>query len=317
MKSEFEFIHYIKKSFGLKAIGDDCAVLPKDDKTDMVVTADMLVEDVDFRLEWTRPELLGYKALAVSLSDIAAMGAGPKWAMITIGIPENLWETDFVKRFYEGWTELSAEFNVELVGGDISLSPDKFLVDSIVGGEVPSGTAVLRSGARHGDAIFVSGRLGGAAGGLRLLEKTDRREVDDGWRHRLINRQLRPSPRIDLGKHLREFGLASSMIDLSDGLSSDIHHICEESEVGAELDASLLPIDEDLKNVFDPDDLIAVALNGGEDFELLFSAPEEKISALKNHGVTRIGTITENIGVVELRDGAKIVDLRPLGYRHF
>jgi thiamine-monophosphate kinase len=317
VKSEFEFIHYIKKSFGLNAIGDDCAVLPKDEKTDMVITADMLVEDIDFRLEWTTPEFLGHKALAVSLSDIAAMGAEPKWALITLGVPEGLWETDFVKRFYEGWTELSARFDVELVGGDISRSPDKFVVDSIVGGEVPRGTAILRSEARPGEGIFVSGRLGGSAGGLHLLEKTGEHRFAEDWKQRLIDRQLRPLPRIELGTHLREFGLSSSMIDLSDGLSSDVYHICEESGVGAELDASLLPIDEDLKNLFNTEEILGVAINGGEDFELLFSVPDEKISLLKNTDVYRIGTVTENIGVVELKDGEKTVVLQPSGYRHF
>jgi thiamine-monophosphate kinase len=317
VKGEFELINYIKKSYGLSAIGDDCAVLPKDDKTDMVITADMLVEDIDFRLEWTTPEFLGHKALAVSLSDIAAMGAEPKWAMITIGVPEKLWESDFIKRFYEGWTELAIEFDVQLIGGDISRSPDKFFVDSIVGGEVPKGNAVLRSGANAGDAIFVSGRLGGAAGGLRLLEKTDDRGASEDWKQRLMERQLRPTPRIELGKYLRESSVASAMIDVSDGLSSDIHHICEESAVGAELDASLLPIDEDLKTFLDPDELLPLALNGGEDFGLLFTVPAEKISLLKNDDVSRIGTITQNTGVVELRDGERTIALQPSGYRHF
>ena len=129
MKDEFDFIHYIKKSFGLRAIGDDCAVLPKSDDSDLLVTADLMVEDIDFHLDRTRPEDLGHKALAISLSDIAAMGGEPVWAMLTVGIPEKLWETDFVKRFYEGWNGLAAHFGVELVGGDISRSPERFLVD--------------------------------------------------------------------------------------------------------------------------------------------------------------------------------------------
>ena len=166
MESEFEFINYIKKSYGLNAIGDDCAVLPKDGKTDMVITADMLVEDVDFRLKWTTPEFLGHKALAVSLSDIAAMGAVPKWAMLTLAVPESLWRTDFVKQLYDGWTALANQYEVEVIGGDISRSPDRFVIDSIACGEVEKRQAILRSGAKVGDAIFVSGCLGGASGGL-------------------------------------------------------------------------------------------------------------------------------------------------------
>ena len=170
MRSEFEFIQHIKEKYSLDRIGDDCAVLPKDDKTDMLVTSDMLVEDIDFRLEWTTPEFLGHKALAVSLSDIAAMGGDPKWAVLSIGVPERLWRQDFVDRLYKGWHELAREFGVELVGGDISRTPDKLVIDSTVFGDVPKGEAIFRSGARPADRIFVSGTLGDAAGGLKLLE---------------------------------------------------------------------------------------------------------------------------------------------------
>ena len=161
-RSEFDFIQNIKNKFLLGRVGDDCAVLPKNDKTDLLVTADMLVEEIDFRLAWTTPGLLGHKALAVSLSDIAAMGGQPVWAMISIGVPEKLWKTDFLDRFYDGWFALARQFNVELVGGDVSRTPDKVTIDSIVGGEVEKGRAVLRSSANPGDAIFVTGTLGGA-----------------------------------------------------------------------------------------------------------------------------------------------------------
>ena len=315
MKGEFDFIRYIKKSFGLRAVGDDCAILPKDDRSDLLVTADLLVENIDFRLEWTMPEDLGRKALAVSLSDIAAMGGKPAWALLTIGIPESLWESDFVKRFYEGWTELAEHFEVQLVGGDISRASE-LVIDSIVGGEVPKGAAVLRSGARAGDAIYVSGSLGSAAAGLQILEKANQ-FVPDSRHERLIEFQLRPTPRVELGRWLLEYRIPTAMIDLSDGLSSDIHHICELSGVGADLDASLIPIDKDLKNSFSANRALAFALNGGEDFELLFTVPEEKIFLLKNAQVSRIGTVTGNAGVVQLRDGNEIVELQPSGYRHF
>src|SRR5688500_5710321 len=160
MRSEFDFIRHIKKKYDLKHVGDDCAVLPKDSKTDLIITADMLVEDIDFRLGWTTGELLGAKALAVSLSDIAAMGGTPKWAMLTIGFPKRLWNTDFVDKFYLGWTTLADHHGVELVGGDVSRTPAKLVIDSIVAGEVPKGEAILRSGANPGDSIFVTGSLG-------------------------------------------------------------------------------------------------------------------------------------------------------------
>jgi thiamine-monophosphate kinase len=315
VKSEFEFINYIKKSYGLTAIGDDCAVLPKDDKTDMVVTADLLVEDVDFRLEWTTPEFLGHKALAVSLSDIAAMGAVPKWAMLTLAVPEALWETDFLAQFFDGWTALAKQYSVDLVGGDISRSPGRFVIDSIACGEVDKGQAILRSGAKPGDAIFVSGSLGGAAGGLKILEREG--SIGKSGSANLVERQLRPNPRIELGRCLVENSIANSMIDLSDGLSSDLHHICEASDVGAELDLRSIPVDEDLVHGFGNDESLSLALNGGEDFELLFTVAKEKISMLENQDVTRIGTITKHSGIVELIDGATRSKLYPSGYRHF
>ena len=204
MVSEFQFIENLKSKYSLDKIGDDCAVLPKDAKTDLLLTADMLVEDIDFRLEWTTPEFLGHKALAVSLSDIAAMGGEPKWAMLSIGVPENLWNTAFIDRFYEGWFAIANEFGVELVGGDVSRSPDKVVIDSIVGGEVAKGKAILRSTAKPGDLIFVTGTLGGAAGGLKLLErgflytKEIREHTSD-----LLLRQLKPQPQLNIAKLLQ------------------------------------------------------------------------------------------------------------------
>src|SRR5215204_747686 len=174
MPSEFEFIRNIKEKYGLRHIGDDCAVLPKDSKTDLIITADMLVEDIDFRIQWTTAEMVGHKALAVSLSDIAAMGGTPKWAMLSIGIPEPLWKGTFVDKFYQGWFGLAKPYHVELVGGDVSRTPDKVVIDSIVGGEVSRGNAIARSGARPGNSIFVTGSLGGAAAGLKLLESGTR-----------------------------------------------------------------------------------------------------------------------------------------------
>ena len=165
--------------------------------------------------------------------------------------------------------------------------------------------------------MFVSGSLGGAGGALRLLEKADVSRKPGPWQKRLIKHLLSPNPRVELGRWLLKHGVASAMIDLSDGLSSDVHHICELSKVGAILDASLLPIDEDLRKLFDTDEALAFALNGGEDFELLFTVPPEKLSLLENSDVTHIGTITETAGVVQLIDGDRSIKLQSSGYRHF
>lgn len=317
MRGEFDFINNIKKRYGLKHVGDDCAVLPKDDKTDLLITADLLVEDIDFRLDWTTPELLGQKALAVSLSDIAAMGGEPRRAMTSIGVPEQLWDSDFVDRFYEGWSRLAATFGVELIGGDVSRMPDKFVVDSIVIGELPKGSAVPRSGARAGDSIFVTGTVGGAAGGLLLLESGVRFKEANNRRKELITRQLRPTPRVETGIYLRESGFASAMIDLSDGLAADLHHICGASGVGALLEADLIPFDENLVEISPAGKGHQSLLSTGEDFELLFTVPMEKISSLECGIITRIGIITTNVGVIEVASGGERWFAPPAGYRHF
>ena len=315
--TEFDFIHYIKKSFGLRAIGDDCAVLPKNDQFDTVVSVDLMIEDIDFRLNWTSPKNLGHKALAISLSDIAAMGAQPVWSLLTLGVPDHLWNTSFLREFYQGWTELAGQFGVELAGGDISRSPERLVIDSFVGGEVEKGKAIMRSGAKSGDRIYVSGKLGGAAGGLRLMESYDDSGDGGSWKTRLIDRQLRPTPQVALGRRLLRDEIASAMIDLSDGLSSDLLHICEDSGVGAELNASAIPIDKDLVTLISEEEALTLALNGGEDFELLFTVPEEKAHLLTSDLVTCIGVITDAASGVQLKDGNQKTPIYPLGYRHF
>jgi thiamine-monophosphate kinase len=319
MSSEFEVLEKLRRKFSLEKIGDDCAVLPKDSKTDLVITADMLVEDIDFHMTWAKPEFIGHKALAVSLSDIAAMGANPTWAMLSIAVPEGLWDTKFIEKFYAGWHKLAKKYKVELVGGDISRSPDNFVIDSIVAGEVPKGAAILRSTAKPGDGIFVTGELGGAAAGLKILDEW-------GWYNpdlpeeklKLIEKQVKPTPEVLIGKLLQNNSIATAMIDISDGLSSDLHHLCRASGVGAKIYARKLPVDRNLKAVIkSPAERLELALNGGEDFELLFTAPKKYFSLLESTRFWRIGEITPNIGVIELTVRGETRVLAPQGYRHF
>jgi thiamine-monophosphate kinase len=313
--NEFQSIENLRSKYSLGKLGDDCAILPKDADTDLLVTADLLVEDIDFRLNWTKPEFLGHKALAVSLSDVAAMGGTPKWAMLSLGIPENLWNTGFIDQFYEGWFALAKKFDVELVGGDISRSPDRLLIDSIAGGEVPKGKAILRSGAKPGDAIYVTGSLGGAAGGLKLLEQgvmIDSNSLES--QDHLMLSQLKPSPQLTIANLLQSLDITTAMIDISDGLSSDLSHICRESGVGARIYADTLPIHDDLRDFFSPDACLEIALHGGEDFELLFIAPPQKNGSVPG---TRIGEITSETGNIYLVKDDNIEILHPKGYKHF
>jgi thiamine-monophosphate kinase len=326
MKTEFEFIKNIQQKYSLKKIGDDCAVLPKDSKTDLVITTDLLVEDIDFRIEWTKAEFIGHKSLAVSLSDVAAMGAKPVWSMISIGVPEKIWKTDFIEKFYDGYFRLAKNFNVELIGGDVSKTPDKIVIDSIVAGEVKKGKAVLRSSAKIGDLIFVTGELGGAAIGLKLLENGEK--LEKSKYKKFLLRQLAPNPQTEIGQIIGAKNLATSMIDLSDGLSSDLFHLCQNSKVGAKIFADNIPVEiqnskfiqnfkdsklkaSDIRPVFD----------GGEDFELLFTVDPKKNSQLKKHlekyKISHIGEITANAEIIELVTDKKSAILEPKGFRHF
>jgi thiamine-monophosphate kinase len=312
MKSEFQFIQHIKDRFSLSNVGDDCAVLPKDEVSDLLMTTDLLIQDVHFRLEWAKPADIGHRSLAVSLSDIAAMGGTPLWAMLSIGIPKNLWNNEFLNEFYTGWHSLAQKFAVELVGGDISSSPNKLVIDSIVIGEVAKGKAVRRSDAKAGDLIYVSGTLGAAAAGLRRLKEGAFENAD------LIQKQLRPMPQMELGKHLVQLGIVTSMIDISDGLSSDLGHICESSGVGARIVSEDLPIDPGVTRSFpDNEEQIDLALNGGEDFELLFTVSPNAENALADLPVTRIGTVTDQEGTLELEKNHLTRQLIPKGFKHF
>ncbi|HEY6046479.1 MAG TPA: thiamine-phosphate kinase, partial [Pyrinomonadaceae bacterium] len=169
--NEFDFISQLREqvrsrktsSRVLAGIGDDAAVISQAFGSDSVITSDLLIEEIDFHRASTPPRLLGHKALAVSLSDIAAMGARPVYSLLSLGLPEEVWRTDFKDKFYEGYLVLADRFGVTLAGGDISRSPERILIDSIVAGEISSGSAIMRSGARPGDRIFVTGTLGGAA----------------------------------------------------------------------------------------------------------------------------------------------------------
>jgi thiamine-monophosphate kinase len=345
--NEFDFIKKIRAlaqeratSSGLvQGIGDDAAVLKSFVGTDVVVSSDLLVEEIDFRRDTTHPNLLGHKALAVSLSDVAAMGARPRWALLSIGVPNDVWQSEFLDKFYEGFFQLASRYGVELIGGDVSRTPDKIVIDSIVIGECLMEREVYRSGAKPGDQIYVTGFLGDAAAGLRLIERgarlhspttkdtplsTTGEAVSEPYPvDYLLLRQLQPEPRVGWGLLLGGQRLATAMIDISDGLSSDLNHLCAESRVGALIEASSIPIDPIVRDLsgrraLDP---LMLALHGGEDFELLFTVPPPHIAKLPNRvdgvSITRIGEITETSEGVRIAEGSRTWNLEPGGWEHF
>lgn len=335
-RSEFDFINSLRQRAGsiatkslVAGIGDDAAVFRGAAGKETVITADLLVEDIDFRRTTTPPYFLGHKALAVSLSDIAAMGARPRWSLVSIGVSDDIWQTDFVERLYDGVLDLAQRYGVQLIGGDTSRTTDNIVIDSIVVGECGPGMSVMRTGASPGDEIFVTGSLGAAAAGLRLIERgahlaeQNLGDEDSQKLDHILLRQLRPEPRVGWGMVLGEEGLATSMIDLSDGLSSDLNHLCEASDVGALIDSSLLPVDDRVtelcgRRALDP---LQLALHGGEDFELLFTVKPGAAARLprKVDGVEikRIGTIRSASEGVKISEGLRTWELKPGGWMHF
>ena len=293
-------------------IGDDCAVLRLQPAQDTLVTTDFSLEGIHFRRDWHSPESAGYRCLSRGLSDIAAMGGEPVAAFLSLALPRKLPQS-WVRGFVRGVMTLAKKFGVTLAGGDTAVSPKGILADIIVIGAVPKGKAVLRSAARPGDHIYVSGDLGGSAAAVLRMQRNPKKKLNP----RDYRRHFFPEPRIELGRLLREKRLASAMIDTSDGLSTDLAHLCEESGVGAELQAALIPragVDRPTRAVD-----LGLALHGGEDYELLFtSSPGKRVpSQIAGVALTHIGSITRTPKML-LRDTKGVEhELKPRGWEHF
>lgn len=281
-------------------MGDDCARLVPSPGMELSVTADMLVEGRHF-LPAVEPRTLGHKALAVNLSDLAASGAAPRWFMLALSIPAA--DERWLQAFSDGLFALAAEHAVELVGGDTTRGPQVVIAITAIG-EGPAGTALTRSGAKPGDDVWVSGALGGAA--LALLHP----ELS-----RAARRLHQPQPRVALGQKLR--GLASACIDVSDGLAADLGHILERSGVGAKVEWTLIPKDQAFETVKDQQLLHRCVLSGGDDYELLFTAPAAKRAAVAALGeVTRIGEIAAGRELAILDAAGRAIP-HPGGFDHF
>ena len=297
------------KRFIPMGIGDDCAVLRPDSKSEILVTTDFTLEAVHFRRDWHPAESVGHRCLARGLSDIAAMGGRPLAAFLSLALPSDLPQS-WVRGLLGGLTKLGARYGVTLAGGDTAQSPEGVLADIIVVGTVPRGRAILRSGARPGDRIFITGELGGSASAVRQMERTNANPRD-------YRRHFYPEPRIEVGRILREKKLASAMIDTSDGLSTDLSHICEESGVGAEIDAAAIPRAHVGKPRREVD--LDLALHGGEDYELLFTArPRVRIPRqIAGVNLTQIGRITRKRTMMLRSPEGRCGRLKPRGWEHF
>jgi thiamine-monophosphate kinase len=311
-------------------IGDDAAVLAVRRGEEIVVTTDFSLEDVHFRRDWHAPEAVGHKCLARGLSDIAAMGARPVAAFVSLAVPREFTRgtrgaRSWIDRFYEGLLALAEEWSVPLAGGDLAQAPGgaraRVAADIVLVGAVERGRALLRSGAKAGDAIYVTGTLGGAAAELRgLLRSMKRKPARPPARSR--NRLLHtdehphffPEPRIDVGRALIRRRLATAAIDVSDGLSVDLQHLCEESGLRAEVDAALPPLGRGAT--------LNDALHGGDDYELLFTADANVRVPRRIAGVPvrRIGRMLRRQAgrpqMILLKDGQRS-ELKPGGWQHF
>ncbi len=291
----------------IQGIGDDCAVLRVPPGADLLVTTDMCVEGVHFRRQWHPAKSIGHRCLARGLSDIAAMGGDPLACFLSLALPSNL-PQGWVNDFMSGLLRLARQYRIPLSGGDTS-SAQKIAADIIVLGTVPIGQALLRFKSRPGDRICVTGELGGSAATLKQLYSG--KEI----RSSTINRHFYPVPRLEVGRWLRKKKLVTSMIDISDGLSVDLAHICEESKVDGVLSLEALPMAKTA-------DLL-LALHGGEDYELLFTAPKSATVPERIAGVpiTQIGEIrrkTSQKGTIKTIDSVgRLKPLRSAGWEHF
>lgn len=290
-----------------RGIGDDCAVLKVSPNHELLLTTDLSVENVHFRRVWHPAASVGHRCLSRGLSDIAAMGGDPLACFLSLGLPAKLPQR-WVDGFLSGLQNLAARYKVDLAGGDIS-GAGEIVADIVVAGQAPRGKAVPRSGARPGDRIYVTGELGASAAVLRRLYRGERIPPGAGSRSHFF-----PEPRLEVGRWLRRRGVATAMIDISDGLSVDLAHICEESRASAWIKTESLPIAKGAD--------LELALHGGDDYELLFTAnPHSRIpDRIAGIPVTQIGRIERAQGrpsVSLCGWNGKVSQLLPQGWQHF
>jgi thiamine-monophosphate kinase len=333
---EFQLIETLHRRYGktgphvVRGIGDDAAVVTPLKGHETVLTTDLLAEGVHFNLKTATFEDIGYKAAAANLSDIAAMGAQPDYLLVSLAIPPSQNASE-IQRLYRGLMSACRPCGVELIGGDTSASRHGLFLNIVLIGSVPVGRALTRDGAQVGDLLYTTGTIGDSLAGLQLLSARQGTKGSvlgsvNRSAQGLIRRHLRPTPRLGIGQALSRQRLATSAIDLSDGLSGDIRHICEQSHVGVEINIDALPISSALRdyagmNHVDPIDM---ALQGGEDYELLFTAAPRHRKKVEQLGrpiecrLSCIGIIKPlSYGLRTKDQSGGIRRLPRLGYQHF
>ncbi|MGW8312837.1 MAG: thiamine-phosphate kinase [Desulfuromonadales bacterium] len=301
-----------------RGIGDDAAEMSLPAGHHLLTTTDLLIEDVHFRRDWTDYQSLGHKAVAVNLSDLAAMGATPRYLYLGLACPGDT-EQDEIAAFLKGVLDQAGQHNVILAGGDTCRSPGPWIISVTVEGSAPANQSIGRNGAQPGDLIMVSGTLGDSALALHLLNKGIQPEAF------LLARHLRPTAQVELGCLLSENRLASAMIDVSDGLAGDLEHILQASQVNGLIEEAKLPVSEAFRRLTEQHSALReFALHGGEDYELLFTvrpdraAEVARLCAERKLPVTAIGTIGKGSGSLTLRDRSAVE--KPIlvrGYDHF
>ncbi|MBE9536919.1 MAG: thiamine-phosphate kinase [Proteobacteria bacterium] len=326
---EFGLISRIKGHLGadggqlIRGIGDDAAVIRGGADVVTLATTDMLVEGIHFDLDYMSPGELGEKALAVNVSDIAAMGGIPRWSLLSLGLPADM-EVGFLDGFFKGLVAAGNRFGVKLAGGDTVTSGGGMVINIALYGEVAAADVIYRNGASPGDRLFVTGTLGDSASGLELLKKGLRRSSCDLYESALAERHLVPEPRIKESAIVVSEKLASAMMDISDGLLQDLGHICRESGVGAKVLAEKIPLSGAFVEAGGKHGLDKMlSLTGGEDYELLFTVPEEKMPALDScrhlfeSGLSEIGEICEGTEVSVFDEKGLPLSVMQGGYDHF
>jgi thiamine-monophosphate kinase len=291
----------------VQGIGDDCAVLRVPPGHQLLVTTDLTLENVHFRRDWHRPDAVGRRCLTRGLSDIAAMGGEATAFFLSLALSADV-PQKWVDKFFAGLLGWADQFKVPLAGGDTAESPRGIQIDIVVVGSVPQGKAVLRSGAEPGDQIYVTGTLGASAAAILQL-KAGRTMGPEAGRH------FHPTPRLAVGEWLRKRGIPSAMIDTSDGLSTDLEHICQESHVGAEIETAAIPRARAGTRSLEVS--LDLALHGGEDYELLFTSAKKVPARVAGVPITRIGEITKKHGM-RIRDPeghVRVLEAR--GWEHF